>query len=310
MSSRSRTRERITWRVTPAGRATRPHVLARSVYQGATGDRRMLVFAGLPAARQRDRGGGEGWPREREMERREGQEAAIGRISTRRDEDEGCASLARATKEKDETGKISPCVERTRRGEKRDRGEGRIYRLVGGTERDGGGVEGLERVWGLTGTRGRKHRGEGGKNEVTVERDTREHRGGWKRGSARRGKSCGWRSGNRGRRDPSRPTKPRLVPTTTVLAVATAQRPPRISVLLHPAALHFPSPSSPSSPLERATCPTDQRTPPPTIDPKSVGTSVRLADITRLMLARTRAEDDPRRALYTRGEVGRLDGLG
>lgn len=80
----------------------------------------MLVFAGLPAARQRDRGGGEGWPREREMERREGQEAAIGRISTRRDEDEGCASLARATKEKDETGKISPCVERTRRGEKRE----------------------------------------------------------------------------------------------------------------------------------------------------------------------------------------------
>lgn len=137
------------------------------------------------------------------MERREGQEAAIGRISTRRDEDEGCASLARATKEKDETGKISPCVERTRRGEKRDRGEGRIYRLVGGTERDGGGVEGLERVWGLTGTRGRKHRGEGGKNEVTVERDTREHRGGWKRGSARRGKSCGWRSGNRGRRSVS-----------------------------------------------------------------------------------------------------------
>lgn len=201
VSSRSRTRERITWRVTPAGRATRPHVLARSVLLGIAV---CLFLQGCQRRASETVGEGRvGREREREMERREGQEAAIGRISTRRDEDEGCASLARATKEKDETGKISPCVERTRRGEKRDRGEGRIYRLVGGTERDGGGVEGLERVWGLTGTRGRKHRGEGGKNEVTVERDTREHRGGWKRGSARRGKSCGWRSGNRGRRSVS-----------------------------------------------------------------------------------------------------------
>lgn len=247
VSSRSRTRERITWRVTPAGRATRPHVLARSVYQGATGDRRMLVFAGLPAARQRDRGGGEGWPRERE---RDGAERGTGSGDRANFDEEGRGRRVRESGESDEGERRDrqdiPVRRKDEKGrEERDRGEGRIYRLVGGTERDGGGVEGLERVWGLTGTRGRKHRGEGGKNEVTVERDTREHRGGWKRGSARRGKSCGWRSGNRGRRDPSRPTKPRLVPTTTVLAVATAQRPPRISVLLHPAALHFPSPSSP-----------------------------------------------------------------
>lgn len=158
----SRTRERITWRVTPAGRATRPHVLARSVYQGATGDRRMLVFAGLPAARQRDRGGGLG---EREMERREGHEAAIGRISPRRDEDEGCAGLARATKEKHETGKIS--VRRKdeegekRDGEKRDREGGRedtdgaTRGLVGGTEGDGGGMEGWKGARGDENTGGR-----------------------------------------------------------------------------------------------------------------------------------------------------------
>lgn len=78
---------------------------------------------------------------------------------------------------------------------------------------------------------------------------------------------------------------------------------------LRPSSSRHSVPSPSSSPLERATCPSDQRTPPPTIDPKSVGTSVILADITRLMLARTRAEDDPR-AFYTRGEVGRMDGLG
>lgn len=302
----SRTRERITWRVTPAGRATRPHVLARSVYQGATGDRRMLVFAGLPAARQRDRGGGLG---EREMERREGHEAAIGRISPRRDEDEGCAGLARATKEKHETGKIS-VRRKDEEGEKRD-GEkekegGRIP-----MERRGGWWEGrrrMEEEWrGGKGLEGTKTQGGGGKNEATVERDTREHRGGWQRGSARRGNRGGGgvEIGEGGWRDPSRPTKPRLVPTTTVLAVATAQR-----LQGSPSFFIPPLRSSPSSsPLERATCPSDQRTPPPTIDPKSVGTSVILADITRLMLARTRAEDDPR-AFYTRGEVGRMDGLG
>lgn len=205
VSSRSRTRERITWRVTPAGRATRPHVLARSVYQGATGDRRMLVFAGLPAARQRDRGGGEGWPRERE---RDGAERGTGSGDRANFDEEGRGRRVRESGESDEGERRDrqdiPVRRKDEKGrEERDRGEGRIYRLVGGTERDGGGVEGLERVWGLTGTRGRKHRGEGGKNEVTVERDTREHRGGWKRGSARRGKSCGWRSGNRGRRSVS-----------------------------------------------------------------------------------------------------------
>lgn len=302
----SRTRERITWRVTPAGRATRPHVLARSVYQGATGDRRMLVFAGLPAARQRDRGGGLG---EREMERREGHEAAIGRISPRRDEDEGCAGLARATKEKHETGKIS-VRRKDEEGEKRD-GEkekegGRIP-----MERRGGwweGRRGMEEEWrGGKGLEGTKTQGGGGKNEATVERDTREHRGGWQRGSARRGNRGGGgvEIGEGG-------GEIRLAPRSLAWSRRRRSWPLRRrngSKDLRPSSSRHSVPSPSSSPLERATCPSDQRTPPPTIDPKSVGTSVILADITRLMLARTRAENDPR-AFYTRGEVGRMDGLG
>lgn len=284
----SRTRERITWRVTPAGRATRPHVLARSVYQGATGDRRMLVFAGLPAARQRDRGGGLG---EREMERREGHEAAIGRISPRRDEDEGCAGLARATKEKHETGKIS-VRRKDEEGEKRD-GEkekegGRIP-----MERRGGwweGRRGMEEEWrGGKGLEGTKTQGGGGKNEATVERDTREHRGGWQRGSARRGNRGGGgvEIGEGG-------GEIRLAPRSLAWSRRRRSWPLRRrngSKDLRPSSSRHSVPSPSSSPLERATCPSDQRTPPPTIDPKSVGTSVILADITRLMLARsTRVE--------------------
>lgn len=243
----SRTRERITWRVTPASRATRPHVLARSVYQGATGDRRMLVFAGLPAARQRDRGGGLG---EREMERREGHEAAIGRISPRRDEDEGCAGLARATKEKHETGKIS-VRRKDEEGEKRD-GEkekegGRIP-----MERRGGwwdGRRGMEEKWrGGKGLEGTKTQGGGGKNEATVERDTREHRGGWQRGSARRGNRGGGgvEIGEGVERSVS-PHEASPGPDDDGPGRCDGATAPRISVLLHPATPFLPLPPPPSS---------------------------------------------------------------
>lgn len=150
---------------------------------------------------------GRGGLAERERER-DGAERGTGSGDRANFDEEGRGRRVRESGESDEGERRDrqdiPVRRKDEKGrEERDRGEGRIYRLVGGTERDGGGVEGLERVWGLTGTRERKHRGEGGKNEVTVERDTREHRGGWKRGSARRGKSCGWRSGNRGRRSVS-----------------------------------------------------------------------------------------------------------
>lgn len=172
-------------------------------------------------------------------------------------------------------------------------------------------MEGLERVWG-TGTKGlegTKTQGEGGgKNEATVERDTREHRGGWQRGSARRGNRGGGgvETGERGgeiRLARPLPSKPRLVPTTTVLAVATAQRlQGSPSFFIPPLHRPLPSPRARHLPLRPAR--------PSAHDRSKVRRYVRrLADVTRLMLARTRAEDDPR-ALYTRGEVGRLDGLG
>lgn len=195
-------------------------------------------------------------------------------------------------------------------GEKRD-GEkekegGRIP-----MERRGGWWEGrreMEEEWrGGKGLEGTKTQGGGGKNEATVERDTREHRGGWQRGSARRGNRGGGgvEIGEGG-------GEIRLAPRSLAWSRRRRSWPLRRrngSKDLRPSSSRHSIPSPSSSPLERATCPSDQRTPPPTIDPKSVGTSVIFADITRLMLARTRAEDDPR-AFYTRGEVGRIDGLG
>lgn len=90
---------------------------------------------------------------------------------------------------------------------------------------------------------------------------THENTGAAGKGEARGGEIVAvaeWKSG-RGWRDPSRPTKPRLVPTTTVLAVATAQRlqgspsffiPPLHSFpfLLPPRARHLPlRPAHPSA---------------------------------------------------------------
>ena len=54
--------------VTPAASATRCDVLARSVYQGATGERRMLVFAGLAARRASETPASGGGLAERETE--------------------------------------------------------------------------------------------------------------------------------------------------------------------------------------------------------------------------------------------------
>ena len=54
--------------VTPAASATRCDVLAWSVYQGATGERRMLVFAGLAARRASETPASGGGLAERETE--------------------------------------------------------------------------------------------------------------------------------------------------------------------------------------------------------------------------------------------------
>lgn len=137
-------------------------------------------------------------------------------------------------------------------------------------------MEGLERVWG-TGTKGlegTKTQGEGGKRMKRLWNATHENTGAAGKGEARGGEIVAvaeWKPGRGVERSVS------LAPSPRSLAWSRRRRswPLRRrngSKDLRPSSSRHSI--APSPPLERATCPSDQRAPPLTIDPKSVGTSV------------------------------------